>query len=438
MSDFAISGLSSGIDTDGIVKAIIAAERLPQQSIKNKIGAHEKEIKALQGVNSKAATLATVAENLASADSWNAVKATSSSDSVSVSAGNSASVGTLRFDVLQLAQQHSEATDVMHWEEGVTEPTATRLELLANDGPPASVLGQIAVDNADPRAIAMAVNSGGMGFTAQAIQVAPNQYRLQLVRTDSSDAFSFNIDTTPPTVSTTLQTAQPAIIRLDSGMQIESTTNTFSDLTDGLDLTVTEVDNGVTIDVAQDAEDITSKTKSLVEAVNSVLSEVKTVTYVSVGNDDATGKLVGSSLMRNLAMQTTSAATGYAGSGAAYEAGITVTRFGELEFDEAKFAELLSSDPEKAQSIVGDLASRVQAVAETFSDSSTGSISQAIKSKESDIDGMNDQVDAWDRRIEMKRATLVRQFTAMETAMAQIQGQANWLASQLPGLSANS
>lgn len=438
MSDFAISGVASGIDTDGIVRAIIAAERLPQQSIKNKIGTQERQITALQGVNTKVASLATTAEKLASADSWSAMKATSSAESVTATASSGATAGSLKFDVVRLAQQHSEATDVMHWEEGVTEPAATRLELLGNDGPPASVLGQIAVDNADPRAIAVAVNSAGMGFSAQAIQVAPNQYRLQLIRTDSSDAFSFNIDTTPPTSSTTLQTAQTAQIRLDSGMEIESTTNTFSDLTAGLDITVSDVENGLTVNVAQDREDIKEKTKGLIDAVNSVLSEVKTVTYVSVGDADASGKLVGSSLMRNLAMQLTSSSTGYAGAGTAGDAGISITRDGKLEFDEAKFAELLSSDPEKAQSIVGDLASRVQAVAETFSDSSTGSISQAIKSKESDIDGMNDQVDAWDRRIEMKRATLVRQFTAMETAMAQIQGQANWLASQLPGLSANS
>lgn len=437
MSDFAISGLSSGIDTDGIVRAIIAAERLPQQSIKNKIGAHEREIKALQGVNSKVSSLATAAEKLNSADSWTAAQATSSATSVTATASNGATAGALTFDVVRLAQQHSEATGVMHWEDGVTEPAATRLELLGNDGPPATVLGQISVDNADPRAIAVAVNSAGMGFTAQAIQVAPNQYRLQLVRTDSSDAFSFNIDTTPPTASTTLQTAQTARIQLSSGMMIESESNTFTDLTAGLDLTVSELETGVTVSVAQDSEDITAKTKGLVDAVNNVLSEVKTATYVSVGDADASGKLAGSSLMRNLGMQLVSSGSGYAGDGTAGEAGISVTREGKLEFDEAKFAKLLTDDPAKAQSIISDIASRVHTVAESFSDSRTGSISQAIKSKESDIDGMNDQVDAWDLRIEMKRATLVRQFTAMEKAMAQLQGQANWLASQLPGLAAN-
>ncbi len=44
------------------------------------------------------------------------------------------------------------------------------------------------------------------------------------------------------------------------------------------------------------------------------------------------------------------------------------------------------------------------------------------------------QIEDWDRRLELRRATLTAQFSAMETMLGSLQSQSSWLGSQLGSL----
>jgi flagellar hook-associated protein 2 len=50
---------------------------------------------------------------------------------------------------------------------------------------------------------------------------------------------------------------------------------------------------------------------------------------------------------------------------------------------------------------------------------------------------MRDRIDAWDRSLTLRRATLDRQFSALETALSQMQSQSSWLSSQISTLGTN-
>ena len=120
--------------------------------------------------------------------------------------------------------------------------------------------------------------------------------------------------------------------------------------------------------------------------------------------------------------------------------GLQTDRSGKLVFDRTVFraaydadaaavaTKFTAADPDPG------FAARIQTVAKTASDSVGGTITSAITGRSSGIKRLQDSIDNWDTRLELRRTTLTRQFTALETAMSQMQAQSSWLASQISSL----
>jgi flagellar hook-associated protein 2 len=58
-----------------------------------------------------------------------------------------------------------------------------------------------------------------------------------------------------------------------------------------------------------------------------------------------------------------------------------------------------------------------------------------IQRRTATISDLNDQVSAWDVRLDLRQQALQRQFTNLEVAMGKMQEQSKWLAGQLATLS---
>ena len=121
--------------------------------------------------------------------------------------------------------------------------------------------------------------------------------------------------------------------------------------------------------------------------------------------------------------------------------GIETDRYGKLVFNEEKFAEAYAADAaavtEKLSGATG-LAARIEKVANAASDKYEGSITTSITSRTTGIDRLNDSIEAWDQRLELRRASLTRQFTALETALSQMNSQSSWLSGQVGTALSNS
>lgn len=63
-----------------------------------------------------------------------------------------------------------------------------------------------------------------------------------------------------------------------------------------------------------------------------------------------------------------------------------------------------------------------------------GSVARARDFWQARIDFIDDRIDVFEDRLERKEAALIRQFARLETAMASLTAQAQWLAAALPGL----
>jgi flagellar hook-associated protein 2 len=80
------------------------------------------------------------------------------------------------------------------------------------------------------------------------------------------------------------------------------------------------------------------------------------------------------------------------------------------------------------------VAQRLASLAASATDRGDGLITKAVSSKQSWIDDLNDRISDWDRRLEMRRTMLHRQFGALEVALGKMRDQSNWLAGQIAGL----
>jgi flagellar hook-associated protein 2 len=211
----------------------------------------------------------------------------------------------------------------------------------------------------------------------------------------------------------------------------------------------------VTVAVASDPAAVATKMKALVAAANDALSSIK-VYSDSDGGKAAT--LKGDSSLSRLTSQVLSAVSYGVGTiGSPGQAGLELTRDGTIAFDEEKFLAALAADPGLVQelfvgspagpgpdgllSTTGDntaavpgAVQRLLDMTKTATDTATGTLVTLAKSRDGQAKDIQDNIDAWDLRLELRRATLTSQFTAMEMALSTMQNQSNWLAGQLSSL----
>ena len=123
--------------------------------------------------------------------------------------------------------------------------------------------------------------------------------------------------------------------------------------------------------------------------------------------------------------------------------GIQTDRYGKLVFDEATFDKAYAADPAADRRQVhhgshtadGRLAARVAHVAKAASDPTTGTVTAAITGRNSTIDRLDDSIDGLGPPAGAAADhACTRQFTALETALSNMQSQGNWLAGQIASL----
>jgi flagellar hook-associated protein 2 len=299
--------------------------------------------------------------------------------------------------------------------------------------------------------VVSAVNLSGAGVMASKVSVGGGEYRLQFASKGTGDKAAFTIADADGLVGPTkVQTAQDAQITLWAGIPgleatINSGTNTFSDVLGGVSVTVSEVSATPTrVTVARDNAQISKAASDLVSSVNGVLAQISTKSTV-VSSTDAAGRPItsggvftGDSTIRTVSTAILSAASQPLNGKSPAELGISVTKTGTMEFDATKFGEALAKDPAGTMAAVATIAGRVAEAAKQASDPTTGLLSTKIKGQQTAAKDFSDQIARWDDRLEMRRTTLQRTYSALEVALSGMNAQSSWLSSQLAGLSGSS
>ena len=450
-----ISGLASGFDSTSVITSLMAIEALPQKQLQAKLTTTQTQATAYRAINTAFAALQTAAQDVTKAAAWSAATASSSSTSVAATAGADATPGSLTFTVDQLAQPHA-LTSQGIWttkeDTGLGASmaiTSTGVETtvdLDTNGDGVTTIGEAvaAINAADAGVRATKVNTG-------------NGYKLQLTATTTGAAAAFTLDAdTTPAFGVTSQ-GQDAELTVGStnGYKVTSASNTFDEVLGGTSFTVSSKGATATIDVTADPAAVTASVQAMVDAANNALATIAKYATSSATSTTSSGPLSGDYSMKQLKNSVLSALSGAVGDQSAASAGLEVDRYGAITFDADAFTKAVTADPTLVQrlfqgeagagadgventvddTVVTDgVGARLQLLAAQATDKVNGSLVVLANGMDTRATDLKGQITDWDSRLEKRQATLTAKFTAMESALSTLKGQASWLTSQLSSM----
>jgi len=230
------------------------------------------------------------------------------------------------------------------------------------------------------------------------------------------------------------------IDEVNGGAQLSSTKNTVDWAIEGVTLNLKQASaEKVTLDIKSDTSKAVDKIKAFVEQYNSALSFIDD--KLSVGdpadpNDN--GPLAGdATLMRvqnHLRQQTSEFIASDSTIENLIEIGVTLdSETNLLTLDETKLKGALSENPENVHKLFYSKDTE-QGLSVSLGDYVDGLVKDATGTTVVRADGldrsissMNKQIESIERRLELRRQRLTRDFLAMEKALSTMQSQSQWL-----------
>lgn len=236
------------------------------------------------------------------------------------------------------------------------------------------------------------------------------------------------------------------------GLTITRSSNTVDDLIEGVTLQLKGVGE-TTLEIRRDVDAVVDAVRRFVEQYNSTMSFIQD----RMGEN---GVLKGDTLLMRIQMQLRADVMApvvkynqlapVAATGLKYDqlaaVGISVDKSGTMSLDEARLREALGESPEEVARLFtaskedGDpfdgVAIRLEQRFQQWLAAGDGLLAARQKLFGDRIKAIEDSMDRFEQRMEIREANLRRQFLALEEALASLQTQSNWLANQLVQLSA--
>ena len=390
MATITASGMGSGMDINGLVTQLMAAERQPAtQRLDRKEAALQTKISAIGNFKSALSTFRSALSGLKNADTFQAAaKATVANDKLfTASASTGAPAGSYSVKVDQLAQAQRLATSADQRFKSLTDEVGTGTltfqfgsyggteaspTFTANPEQPVKTIDITAANNT-LSGLAKAINDAKIGVQASIVNDGGG-YRLVLGSTNTGAANSLKITATDgdgnnadlaglsllaydPTQAAgsgknMVQTlaGQDARAVID-GLAVTSASNTLKEAIPGVTVDLKSTDSAATtLAVSQDNGAISGGVQSFVKAFNELANTVKSLTGYNAETKQA-GALQGDFSVRSIFGQLRGE-LGKMVSGASpqldslADLGITTERDGTLKLDNGKLQKAVAADPQ--------------------------------------------------------------------------------------------
>ena len=322
--------------------------------------------------------------------------------------------------------------------------------------------------------VAEKINDANLNVTASIINDGSDSspYRLILSSTVSGTAGRIIFDGGATSLSmSSVFDPQDALVYMGSPgaaspVVLTSSTNQLDDVVQGLtiDLKGTSADP-VSLSVAADADGIVTQLKGFTDSFNSILDNFDSLTSYDPDTQKA-GILFGESMVDvvrsrlfNMILQTVDVDGSY---DSLTDVGFKLSTGNQISFDEDVFRKAFTDNPDDvidlfshapdtikvdatSKAVIADPDSYTgtmidqnvdgtggighiyEWMLDNLVDSYDGVITRVTGSLDDEKDLLNDRIDSLNDLLASKRSRLERQFAAMETALAQLQGQQNAL-----------
>jgi flagellar hook-associated protein 2 len=472
-------GLSSGIDTNEIISQLVELQRRPVTLLENRKADFEEKLSILQDLSGRVRTLQTRLRALDNMDNslgtiptldeefkktTTTTTATSSHpDLAKATATGAAQSATIKIEVEQLAQNDR------HVSQGFSDETSSTITngtfsvtvngvttTLEIDGTNNVIVNGVdtGIDTSAPNdsltGFVEAINASGANLRSYIVDtnLGGSPFRVYIEGdTGADEQITFGDDRNLN--FSEQQSAQDAILALDPGageIDIAGPTNVFTDIIQGvsieaLQVSGTEITINVTTETVTNADAIVSAIQDFVAAYNEITALIQEQAEVDPETNRG-GPLIGDLTLVSLQRQLSSIVVSVIGAGevvSAAQIGLSTDTDGNLSVDEGKLREKLSEDLDAVASFFagsGSFADQLRTVADTYVDPVDGLLVSRIAGTNSTISDLDDQIEKAEDRLETFEENLVRQFTALESAISGFQAQSTFISQYLLTLSA--
>ena len=419
---FQTSGLSSGLDTSVIVDALIQADSVQLNFLKQKESDYQVQISTLGTLVSQVKALQTAASNLATNGVVSIVPTTTFADFTT--SGSAKAEGNYAIQVSQLAKAAKmRSNSFTSAQDAAVVPDGTLQ--FSIDGTATKSIDTTGKTLAD---VAEAINQSIGGLTASVISTNSGYY-LNVART--STGFSTTEGAALTVVSdaglglVTQQSAKNASLTID-GLPVSRQSNTISDVVPGITLNLTG-NSGVSnsVNFAADASGTEKALTTFVDAYNT-LAKTLTSQLVTDPNQSYGDTLVGYSTSSTIerSMQSMLSQTVLASGGVRTLAdlGLELQRDGTLELNTVTMQKAIQASPSAVNAIFSTATTGIAATLKTLSNNQTNLLTGTLvlqqNSLTSSVSDLSDQELSAQAYLDAERVRLVEQFTNMETLIS--------------------
>jgi len=430
---FQASGIASGLDTTTIVNSLIQAESGPLTQLRQRQADYNVQISTAGTLATQLKDLQTAAANLAS-NGVVAIQPTETYSDFTVT-GSAKVESTYSISIQKVAKQAKmRSTSFTSAQDASLVPDG-QLQF-AIDGTKTAQIDTTGKTLAD---IAESINQDISELSASVISTSTGYY-LNVSRNDTGYAkttgslAALTVQSDPGLGLTLQQSAQNAMLTID-GLSVERTSNTVSDVLDGVTLHLTgqsKVENEVTF--AADSSGTEAALNTFVTAYNALAETVRgqLVTDPTQSYGDT---LLGHSQMTTIqsAMQRMlSQVVVPTGSVRILaDLGLELQQDGSLSLNSFALETAISKNPGAVNAIFSTAKTGISSVVKTLVDTQTSPLTGALttqqKSLKSQISDLDDRATQMQSNLDAERQRLVAQFTAMEQLIAGFTSAGNYL-----------
>lgn len=450
MASITSLGAGSGIFSSDLVDKLVEAERVPtekrldskEQSIQAKISAFGALKGALEAMKSPL-------EALKSGQAFEAYTTKVSNEAVTgvTIADKGVSRGSYTLNVTQLAQRQSLASASIADKDTTTHGSGTLTFSIGG------VSTDIAIDDSNNtlEGIANAINEAGAGVSAGVVDTGSG-FRLVMTSDESGTDNAISVTTAGDASlsqfsfdgggSGMSQTVAALDAKLEvNGIAITRSSNTVESVVEGVTFDLKS--EGIsTVTVASDPDKVTERVQEFVDKYNALQDVIKKASGYDAGAERG-GVLSGDSTIRSLQGDLrgmlTSIPGGLQNSPVRMLADIGITTnpdTGKLDFSPDEFKEQLSKNPDEVAALFsgdnGVAASALKSV-ESYVQSS-GRFDSRTEGLNKSLEDIQDQRSRLADKIESLRERLVKQFSAADALISQLQNTGNFVSQQLEAL----
>ncbi|MGF1779211.1 flagellar filament capping protein FliD [Vibrio nomapromontoriensis] len=231
------------------------------------------------------------------------------------------------------------------------------------------------------------------------------------------------------TNTNTISSPQDAVIWLgakDSGLKLENSSNTFTGVIDGVDLTVTKAqsigEQPLTMEIGADSEATKEQVNGFIDAYNTLVSTLDQYTQIG-GEDSERGVLAGDATLRSIESQLSGLVRGEYEGLRLSQVGLEIDRYGKMTLDSDKFEQAQKTNGAALEAMFNgknNLLDNIDNMIDPYLSFSSGLLKGRKDGLQQSLDRIDDKQAGLDRKYDMTYNRYLKQFTQMNTIMNQM------------------